>query len=536
MQSLDSTLNDIDENDRRTPKLEFSDDDGSDDDLIVSNSHVANRHHNVSESKVSIIIPRVVTQPPSLGDRIIGFIMSGGRDFQSGLTGQPLLYFTSVFVSLGVFLFGYDQGVMSGIITSKYFLDFFDNPSRFEIGSMVAILEIGALISSLLVGRLGDAIGRRKTILYGALIFVVGGAAQSLTTGLISMIIGRTISGFGVGMLSTIVPVYQSEISPPHNRGKLACIEFTGNIVGYASSVWVDYFCSFIESDASWRLPLFLQCVMGALLFAGSFIIVETPRWLLDNDHDKEGLLVLGNLHGGGDVNHPEAQQEFRDIKESVLLERLEGERTYRHMWRRYKKRVLIAMSSQAFAQLNGINGPIKDAARVQERKKTLVEPSLTPQQLQRLAEYEMQKQLQQEYTAVQVVDESQRIQGEAVPLNAGAPDANKSSNKVKIVKTPGGNLRYHHVKKNGTRPKCADTGVPLPGVAALRPREYANISKTKKTVSRAYGGSVSANAVKEKIIRAFLVEEQKVVKRVLKESAEKAKSEEKPKKKSSKK
>ena len=71
--------------------------------------------------------------------------------------------------------------------------------------------------------------------------------------------------------------------------------------------------------------------------------------------------------------------------------------------------------------------GPIKDAARVQERKKTLVEPSLTPQQLQRLAEYEMQKQLQQEYTAVQVVDESQRIQGEAVPLNAGAPDANKS-------------------------------------------------------------------------------------------------------------
>ncbi|KAF5123156.1 hypothetical protein DV495_004040 [Geotrichum candidum] len=377
MQSLDSTLNDIDENERRTPKLEFSDDDGSDDDLIVSNSHVANRHHDVSESKVSIIIPRVVTQPPSLGDRIIGFIMSGGRDFQSGLTGQPLLYFTSVFVSLGVFLFGYDQGVMSGIITSKYFLDFFDNPSRFEIGSMVAILEIGALISSLLVGRLGDAIGRRKTILYGALIFVVGGAAQSLTTGLISMIIGRTISGFG---------------------------------------------------------------------------------------------------------------------------------------------------------------GPIKDAARVQERKKTLVEPSLTPQQLQRLAEYEMQKQLQQEYTAVQVVDESQRIQGEAVPLNAGAPDANKSSNKVKIVKTPGGNLRYHHVKKNGTRPKCADTGVPLPGVAALRPREYANISKTKKTVSRAYGGSVSANAVKEKIIRAFLVEEQKVVKRVLKESAEKAKSEEKPKKKSSKK
>lgn len=342
--------------DHRGTQLDFPDDDGSDDDLIVSNSHPLNQSHNSSESKVSIIVPHVVAQPPSLSDRIIGFVMSGGRDFHSGLTGQSLLYFTSVFVSLGVFLFGYDQGVMSGIITSEYFLKFFNNPSRFEIGSMVAILEIGALVSSLLVGRLGDAIGRRKTILYGAIIFVIGGVVQTFTTGFISMIIGRTISGFGVGMLSTIVPVYQSEISPPQNRGKLACIEFTGNIVGYTSSVWVDYFCSFIKSDASWRLPLFFQCVMGSLLFAGSFIIVETPRWLLDNDYDQEGLLVLGNLHGGGNVNHSEAQKEFRDIKESVLLERLEGERTYRYMWKRYKKRVLIAMSSQAFAQLNGIN------------------------------------------------------------------------------------------------------------------------------------------------------------------------------------
>jgi len=78
--------------------------------------------------------------------------------------------------------------------------------------------------------------------------------------------------------LSTIVPVYQSEISPPHNRGKLACIEFTGNIVGYASSVWVDYFCSFLQSHWSWRAPLFMQCIMGSLLALGALIISETPR------------------------------------------------------------------------------------------------------------------------------------------------------------------------------------------------------------------------------------------------------------------
>ena len=95
------------------------------------------------------------------------------------------------------------------------------------------------------------------------------------------MLVGRFVAGVGVGMLTTIVPIYQSEISPPHNRGKLACIEFSGNIFGYAVSVWVDYFCSFIGSDHSWRLPLLMQCVMGALLALGSLIIVESPRYVL---------------------------------------------------------------------------------------------------------------------------------------------------------------------------------------------------------------------------------------------------------------
>jgi len=143
---------------------------------------------------------------------------------------------------------------------------------------MVAILEAGAFISSLAVGRIGDLIGRRRTILYGSCIFFVGGALQTFATTMGIMMLGRIIAGLGVGMLSTIVPVYQSEISPPHNRGRLACIEWTGNVFGYTSSVWVDYFCGFIKSDVSWRLPLFMQCVMGGLLAIGSLIIVESPR------------------------------------------------------------------------------------------------------------------------------------------------------------------------------------------------------------------------------------------------------------------
>ncbi|KXT17670.1 hypothetical protein AC579_9025 [Pseudocercospora musae] len=273
-----------------------------------------------------------------------------------GLHGKKLIYFLSIFVSLGVFLFGYDQGVMSGIITGPYFKDYFNQPSAAEIGTMVAILEIGAFISSLSVGRIGDLLGRRKTILYGALVFVVGGAIQTFATGMPMMMLGRIIAGLGVGALSTIVPVYQSEISPPHNRGKLACIEFSGNIFGYMCSVWVDYFCSFIEGHWAWRLPLLMQVVMGGLLAVGSFLIVESPRWLLDNDHDEEGIVVIANLYGKGDIHNSKAREEYREIKMNVLLQRQEGERSYKDMFKRYYKRVFIAMSAQALAQLNGIN------------------------------------------------------------------------------------------------------------------------------------------------------------------------------------
>lgn len=113
----------------------------------------------------------------------------------------------------------------------------------------------------------------------GSVVFFIGGALQTAANGMPMMLLGRFIAGLGVGALSTIVPIYQSEISPPHNRGRLACIEFTGNVSGYAASVWVDYFCSYINNNWSWRVPLALQCFMGALLGLGSLIICESPRW-----------------------------------------------------------------------------------------------------------------------------------------------------------------------------------------------------------------------------------------------------------------
>lgn len=285
--------------------------------------------------------------------------------------GQKLVYFTSAFVSLFVSLFGYEQGVCSGILTFVTFNSYFGDPTATEIGVVILILEIGAMISSLLVSKLSDLVGRKRTILLGTVIFMVGGSLQSFAPNLWVFGVGRVISGFGVGVLSTMVPLYQCEISPSEERGKLVCGEFTGNITGYFLSVWVDYFCYFIQdigdarknphsfaANLSWRLPLFIQVALAFVLLIGGFFIVESPRWLLDVDNDQRGFHVLCLLYD----DHPlgeKASKEFFLIKNSILEERIKTpkhERTWRHMFRHYRLRVFIACSALAFAQFNGIN------------------------------------------------------------------------------------------------------------------------------------------------------------------------------------
>lgn len=99
----------------------------------------------------------------------------------------------------------------------------------------------------------------------------------------------------------------------------------------------------------------------------------------------------------------------------------------------------------------------------------------------------------------------------------------NTKSNNVKQVKTAGSKITVHHIKKKATAPKCGETGQQLPGIKALRPSQYASVPRRFRTVSRAYGGHLCGAAVKDRIIRAFLVEEQKIVKRVVKEKLQAA-------------
>jgi len=112
----------------------------------------------------------------------------------------------------------------------------------------------------------------------------------------------------------------------------------------------------------------------------------------------------------------------------------------------------------------------------------------------------------------------------------------NTKSNKNRRLRTPGGRLVYHVLKKTGKQPLCGDTKKKLIGMKRLRPVEYKRLPKRARRVSRAYGGTKTAKAVRNRIVRAFLIEEQRCVKQVLIEKEKLKKDDEPAPKKNSKK
>ncbi|KAI7906372.1 general substrate transporter [Cokeromyces recurvatus] len=276
------------------------------------------------------------------------------------LKGKALFAASTSLAATGFLLFGYDQGVMSGIVPNKHFLKLMGDPSSAVVGAMVAIYEIGCMFGALATGKVSDKIGRRNTIRVGSLILIIGAIIQTATQNLTMTIVSRVISGVGNGMNTATVPVYQSEISPPKSRGAHVCFECALLVLGIGTAYWLEFGLHFVGGEFSWRFPLAFQNFFAIILIAGTFVLPETPRWLVAHGRDEEAKDILARLWTDGDIHHPRCISEYQEIKDSVELERRENISSYKDLFQKGKfnnrKRVLIGMLSQIIQQLGGIN------------------------------------------------------------------------------------------------------------------------------------------------------------------------------------
>ncbi|EAW08471.1 sugar porter family MFS transporter [Aspergillus clavatus NRRL 1] len=266
------------------------------------------------------------------------------------------VYFVAIVATVGGMLFGFDISSMSAIIGTQQYIDFFDNPHGVKQGAINSALAAGSVFGSIIAGPISDKIGRRDSIMFACLWWLVGTAVQAGVSGFGTLMAGRVLNGVCVGITSSQVPVYLAEISKKEKRGSLIVIQQLAIEWGIFIMFFVGYGCKFIAGPASFRLAWGLQFVPCVLLMIGLPFLPESPRWLAKVDRTEEAITTLARIQAKGNVDDPLVVAEWEEITTVLAAERaaVPGWRKFFHngMWRR----TMAGFTCQAWQQLSGAN------------------------------------------------------------------------------------------------------------------------------------------------------------------------------------
>ncbi|MCO5585460.1 hypothetical protein L7F22_039393 [Adiantum nelumboides] len=295
--------------------------------------------------------------------------------FDVGLRGPYLLSVITACCATGFLLVGYDNGVFGGLVEAPSFNSTFNYPSENMIGNIVSLYEIGCFLGALSTFVMGEKLGRRMTIIFGAQWMIAGAIIQAAASTVGVLIFGRLVCGIGMGIINATVPVLQAETSPAFSRGKLVAIDLTVLNCGIVISYWIDYAFNFgapsLKGDSiCWRLPIALQCVFIIFIILCALVIPDTPRWLIKKGRTEEAKEVIARLLNSS-TTETKVEKQFAEIKEALEHEQREADRV--HGWRgliapgggwsddslQTRKRWLLACFIQAAQQLGGINALI---------------------------------------------------------------------------------------------------------------------------------------------------------------------------------
>lgn len=258
---------------------------------------------------------------------------------------------------------------MSGIISATAFNNFFPttkNNSTMQ-GFTTAIYEVGCLLGAMFILWAGDRLGRRRAIITGGLVMLVGVIIQITcvkgSDPFVQFIVGRVIMGIGNGMNTSTVPTYQAECSRTTNRGLLICIE--GGVIAFGTCVayWIDYGASFGPDDLVWRFPIAFQVLFALAISGPMYFLPESPRWLLTHERYEEADIVISALRGY-ELDSAETALERDLIVDSIRASGGFSKSTpfsalFTNGKTQHFRRMMLGASSQLMQQIGGCNAVI---------------------------------------------------------------------------------------------------------------------------------------------------------------------------------
>ncbi|KIW64609.1 hypothetical protein PV04_09532 [Phialophora macrospora] len=222
-------------------------------------------------------------------------------------------------------LFGYDQGVLGGLIALPSFLsaNHIDPQAAGLQGTIVAIYDIGCLTGCIVCGFLGQMLGRRMFIVIGGVLVCIGAGLQAGAQGTAYLISGRVIAGLGMGLNTTMVPIWVAETSKAKTRGALIAAQLSIVILGLTIAYWFDYgmIRNHPSTEAVWRLPIAFQVVFILLTFASIFFLPESPRYLYAQGHVDDADHVMARIYSVS-VDSAEVTKQRSDVFAALEAEK----------------------------------------------------------------------------------------------------------------------------------------------------------------------------------------------------------------------
>ncbi|ODN78377.1 hypothetical protein L202_04017 [Cryptococcus amylolentus CBS 6039] len=287
--------------------------------------HASDREHIVALKSFGVDLhpetPMYVEDSTSLANAIGG---SGLKD----IFANSLVLMAAFSACMGGLLFGFDQGVVSIILTMDQFLSVFpeidadvSSGASFNKGIMTALLELGAFIGALQAGFLADRYSRKKTIAIGAVWFIIGSIIQTTSYSFAQLVVGRFIGGLGVGVLSAVAPMYISECAPPNIRGSCLALEGSSIVIGIVIMFYITYATRYISNDWAFRAPFLLQMTPCIGLCIGLYKLPYSPRWLASVGRDQECLDALVRLRRFP-TSDPRLQAEWITVRAEAVHNR----------------------------------------------------------------------------------------------------------------------------------------------------------------------------------------------------------------------
>ncbi|MEO6688444.1 MAG: sugar porter family MFS transporter, partial [Dokdonella sp.] len=260
---------------------------------------------------------------------------------------------TCALAALAGLMFGLDIGVISG---ATQFIQAEFHISDHVVEWIVSSMMFGAALGAAIAGWMSVSLGRKRSLILGAMLFVVGSLLCGAAWSPQSLIVARVLLGLAIGIAAFTAPLYLAEVAPEDSRGAMISL--------YQLMITIGILVAFLSDTAfsysgNWRWMLGIIAIPGFLFLLSLFLLPDSPRWLLMRSRREEALAVLLKLRGNPHI----VEREVADIEEQL--------RTPQHGWRlflenrNFRRSVALGVMLQLVQQFTGMNVVMYYAPRI---------------------------------------------------------------------------------------------------------------------------------------------------------------------------